>query len=608
MRVLYFHQHFSTPKGSTGIRSYEMARRLVSDGHEVTMVCGSYGGGNTGVAGSFTRGRRQGKVEGIDVIEFDLAYSNADGFIKRASLFLLFALRSIGVAMSHKYDVLFATTTPLTAGIPGIVARWLRGKPFVFEVRDLWPELPREMGVITNPVVLWAMGVLEWVSYRSAHRVIGLSPGIVQGVLRCGVSESRVAMVPNGCDFSIFENAAGAWRPEGVEAGDLLAIFTGTHGIANGLDAVLDAALELHARGRKDIKIALVGDGKLKHQLYERAKSEGITNVIFHDPINKAKLAALMASADIGLQTLSNVPAFYYGTSPNKFFDYISAGLPVLNNYPGWLTEMIEESGCGYAVPPDNPAAFAEALIHAADNRKTLLQMGEAARELAHQSFDRNVLASEFVECLSKTASEPHFSIPKRALDIFVAGLSLLLLAPFLAVLFIIIRAKLGNPVLFKQTRPGLSGKPFLMMKFRTMTSECDGDGDLLPDERRLTSLGRFLRSTSLDELPSLWSVLKGDMSLVGPRPLLMEYLPLYSPEQARRHDVRPGITGWAQVNGRNALSWDEKFRLDVWYVDNQSFWLDIKILFLTVKKVLIRDGISAEGEATMSRFNGPGS
>ena len=174
MRVLYFHQHFSTPKGSTGIRSYEMARRLVSQGHEVTMVCGSYGGGNTGLAGDFSRGRREGKVDGIEVIEFDLAYSNADGFIKRSLLFLLFALRSVGVALTHQYDVLFATTTPLTAGIPGIFSRWLRGKPFVFEVRDLWPELPREMGVITNPVVLWAMGVLEWVSYRSAHRVVGL--------------------------------------------------------------------------------------------------------------------------------------------------------------------------------------------------------------------------------------------------------------------------------------------------------------------------------------------------------------------------------------------------------------------------------------------------
>lgn len=193
----------------------------------------------------------------------------------------------------------------------------------------------------------------------------------------------------------------------------------------------------------------------------------------------------------------------------------------------------------------------------------------------------------------------------KRCIDIFAATLGLLLLSPVLMVLASLIALRLGRPVLFTQTRPGLHGKPFPMLKFRSMTSTCDANGNLLPDEQRLTPFGQRLRSTSLDELPGLWAVLKGDMSLVGPRPLLMEYLPLYSPEQARRHEVRPGITGWAQVNGRNAISWEEKFALDVWYVDNQSLWLDIKILLLTVKKVLVRDGITAEGEATMSRFTG---
>jgi len=163
----------------------------------------------------------------------------------------------------------------------------------------------------------------------------------------------------------------------------------------------------------------------------------------------------------------------------------------------------------------------------------------------------------------------------------------------------------MGSPVLFRQIRPGLNGKPFEMIKFRTMKDAVDAQGNPLPDSERLTPFGQFLRSSSLDELPELWNVLKGDMSLVGPRPLLMEYLPLYTPEQYRRHEVRPGVTGWAQINGRNALSWEEKFQLDVWYVDNRSLWLDIKILFLTVKKVVIRDGISADGEATMPKFTG---
>ncbi|CAJ0808744.1 sugar transferase [Ralstonia flaminis] len=193
----------------------------------------------------------------------------------------------------------------------------------------------------------------------------------------------------------------------------------------------------------------------------------------------------------------------------------------------------------------------------------------------------------------------------KRIFDFVVATLALAaLLIPFLLLVWAI-RRKLGSPVFFRQQRPGLHGKPFEMVKFRTMTDARGADGELLPDAERLTSFGRFLRSTSLDELPELWNVVKGDMSLVGPRPLLMEYLPLYSAEQARRHEARPGVTGWAQVNGRNALSWDDKFRLDVWYVDNRSLWLDIKILWLTVRKVLVREGISADGEATMSKFTG---
>lgn len=193
----------------------------------------------------------------------------------------------------------------------------------------------------------------------------------------------------------------------------------------------------------------------------------------------------------------------------------------------------------------------------------------------------------------------------KRTLDIVLAFLALALLCIPILVLTLVVRKKLGAPAFFRQIRPGLNGRPFKMLKFRTMTDARDLNGQLLPDADRLTDFGRFLRATSLDELPELWNVLKGDMSLVGPRPLLMEYLPLYTPEQARRHDVRPGITGWAQINGRNALSWDEKFKLDVWYVDHQSIWLDIKILCLTIRKVVVREGISAAGEATMSKFTG---
>ena len=193
----------------------------------------------------------------------------------------------------------------------------------------------------------------------------------------------------------------------------------------------------------------------------------------------------------------------------------------------------------------------------------------------------------------------------KRFLDIVGSLIGLFLFSPVLVLLYFLIRKDMGAPVLFRQTRPGKDGRLFNMVKFRSMKDAVGPDGLALPDAKRLTPLGRKIRSTSLDELPGLWNVLKGDMSLVGPRPLLVEYLPLYSPEQARRHEVRPGITGWAQVNGRNAISWEDKFALDVWYVDNRTIWLDLKIIALTIKKVLIRDGISADGEVTMSKFKG---
>ena len=193
----------------------------------------------------------------------------------------------------------------------------------------------------------------------------------------------------------------------------------------------------------------------------------------------------------------------------------------------------------------------------------------------------------------------------KRAFDIATSTSALVVLSPVLAITAYKVKKELGSPVLFRQTRPGLHGKPFEMIKFRTMKDATDKEGNALPDRERLTEFGKKLRASSLDELPELWNVLKGDMSLVGPRPLLMEYLPLYNAEQAKRHNVRPGVTGYAQVNGRNSLSWEDKFKLDTWYVEHQSFLLDMKILLKTVKKVIIKDGISAEGEATMTKFTG---
>lgn len=375
-----------------------MALAALRAGHQVTMVCGTYAQGKTGLFGAFERGKRRGTVNGIDVIEFDLNYGNEMGFVARLSVFAKFALGSVWLALREPGDIVFATTTPLTAGIPGIFARLFTRRPFVFEVRDLWPELPKAMGIVRNPVVLGMMSVLEWASYRAAHRLVGLSPGIVEGIARRGVPNDRISLVPNGCDLELFGADQKAWRPEGVRDDQLLAVFSGTHGLANGLGAVLDAAAELKARGRHDICIALVGSGLEKRMLVERAKREELDNLMLLDPVPKTELGGLFVSADIGLQCLKNVPAFYFGTSPNKFFDYIAAGLPVLNNYPGWLAGIIKEVDCGYAVSPDDPRAFADCLIDAADNRDELLEKGKRARDLAEWDFDRKVLSRKWVD------------------------------------------------------------------------------------------------------------------------------------------------------------------------------------------------------------------
>jgi glycosyltransferase involved in cell wall biosynthesis len=398
MKLLYFHQHFSTPKGSTGTRSYEMAIRSLKDGHDVVMVCGSYSGGNTGLTNPFKWGRRSGIVDGIKIIEFNLSYSNSDGFVKRALLFLMYAFRSIIIALTYSYDVVFATTTPLTAGIPGIFARWIRGKTFIFEVRDLWPELPKAMGVITNPLVLNLMALLEYVSYKSAHRLIGLSPGICEGIASKGISKQKIVQISNGCDLELFANESQVWRPKEIDESDLIFIYSGTHGIANGLDSVLNAVSVLNERGRSGYKIILIGSGREKQRLINKAKAESLDNhIVFMEPVSKEKLVGLLKASDVGLQILADVPAFYFGTSPNKFFDYLAIGLPVLTNYPGWVANLIEQNQCGVSCSPSDSLKFADKVEYLLDNKLLLKNMGRNARQLGEKEFDRGLLSNHWV-------------------------------------------------------------------------------------------------------------------------------------------------------------------------------------------------------------------
>lgn len=398
MKVLYFHQHFTTPALGGATRSYEFARRLIERGHTVTMVCGEMAKLNLPKTG--VRNVYRGDVDGIDVIQISLPYSNKDGIAKRAITFLKFAWKGVRVALHEDYDLLFSTSTPLTAGIPGIVMKWFRKKAFVFEVRDLWPELPKALGM-KNPVLLWGMRVLEKWSYLKADGSIGLSPGICEGIAKRSQRGKKIRMIPNGCDLNIFcpGNREDLDLP-GIKSTDQVAVFTGAHGIANGLDAVVDAAIELKKMKREDIVLVFIGSGKTKARLIKRVEREGLNNCHFFDPMPKNRLNRIVVSADIGMMVLANVPAFYYGTSPNKFFDYISSGLPVLNNYPGWLADMITQYHCGVVVPPEDAKAFAEALVRLADHPELRKEFGKNGRLLAEKEFDRNKLADAFVDFL----------------------------------------------------------------------------------------------------------------------------------------------------------------------------------------------------------------
>lgn len=400
MKILYCHQHFTTPYGIGGIRSYEMARALVEAGHEVTMVFGMHPRIGIQLTKCERTGIQTGEIDGIRLIGLPFGYSNKQSIRQRIGIFVGFAWHTLRIALREDYDLIFATSTPLTAAIPGIAARWLRGKPFVFEVRDLWPELPRAMGM-KNPFLLGGMWILEGLAYRSSIGCIGLSPGIVEGIVRRSPEAHPVSLIPNGCDLDIFHpGLKGPITIPGINPGDFVAGFTGSHGRANGLDAVLAGAAELKKRGSHHIKFLLIGDGSEKPRLMKQAEQLGLDNVIFHPLIPKKQLASLTASFGCGLMFLDNIPAFYRGTSPNKFFDYLAAGIPILNNYPGWLAGMINEHQCGSVVPPGDPAALASALEHMAADPGGCQLMGSNARKLGETQFSRPQLAGKFRDFL----------------------------------------------------------------------------------------------------------------------------------------------------------------------------------------------------------------
>jgi lipopolysaccharide/colanic/teichoic acid biosynthesis glycosyltransferase len=609
MKVLLIHQVFMTPGEAGGTRHFELARHLVQSGHQVTVIASTV----SYLTGQQVPGRRE-RIDGVE-IRRAWAYAGVQrGFLRRVLSFIGFMFTSLVSALRvPDIDLVWGTSPPLFQGLTALLVARLRRVPFVFEVRDLWPDFAVQTGVLRNRMLIGLARQAERLLYRQADRLIVNSPGFIPH-LRGSRAAAEVELVANGVETGAF---APAQRGERVRAelglsGKFVVLYTGALGLANDLDTLLDAAARLH--DVPAIRVVLLGDGKERLRLAECIRERNLVNVSLIPAQAKSRMPEFLAAADVCVATLKPIPMFAT-VYPNKVFDYMAAGRPTVLAIDGVIRQVIEEAAGGTFVPPGNAQAIADAVLAYYHNPELARRHGAAARRYVQARFERREQAGRLQQVLTSCVAQARarraagrvrrVDFVKRVLDLGLAIPGLAVLGPVLLLTALLVRRRLGAPVLFRQQRPGLRGRPFALLKFRTMSDERGPDGRLLPDVRRLTRLGQVLRALSLDELPSLFNVLKGEMSLVGPRPLLTDYLSRYTPEQARRHLVKPGITGWAQVNGRNAISWAEKLARDVWYVDNRSLGLDLRILAMTPFRVLARQGVRAPGHATAPEFTG---
>jgi len=609
MKILLIHQAFVSGQEAGGTRHFELGQRLREYNDTLIVVASQVSYQNSQRfdkqrSGLFYRD----EINGVEVLRAYTIPVLHRNYMWRVLAFVIFSFTSVWAGLrAGSVDIVMGTTPPIFQAFSAWLVAAIRRKPFFLEVRDLWPEFAIDMGVLRNPLLIriarWGEGFL----YTQATHILVNSPAYREYLLTKGIPLEKVSVVANGVEVELFDpNASGLEIRQryGLE-GKFLLVYAGAHGQANDLEIVLRAAQRLCTS--QEIHFMMVGDGTERSKLVARSKEMGLDNITFVGALPKADIPSVLAAADVCLATLMNIKMFNT-TYPNKVFDYMAAGRPTLLAIDGVIRQVIEQANGGVFVPPGDDVALASMVARLANEPHRCREMGRNAREYVARHFDRKQQAAEFRTALWETVDgfrDAHYLKLKRAIDFCLASVCAVVLSPLLLLLSLGVLLTTGTPILFRQERAGLQRKPFTVYKFRTMTNARNKVGQPLPDDLRLTKFGSFLRSTSLDELPELFNILHGDMGFVGPRPLLMQYLERYTPEQARRHEVKPGITGWAQVNGRNSISWEEKFVLDVWYIDNHSLLLDLKIIALTFWKVVKREGISQAGEATMSEFMG---
>jgi len=589
------------------------AKALVARGHEVEVLTGfpNYPGGEL-YPGYEVRPWRRENIDGVSVIRVALYPSHDKSALKRVTNYasFAFAAATLGPLLVREPDVIYVYHPPATIGLAAIALKERFGAPIVYDIQDMWPDTIAASGMLTNPLALKTVDTYCRVLYRKCDRIVVLSPGFKRLLEGRGVPAQKIEVIYNWT----FEDGETPRSDRELSEefgffGRFNVLFAGTMGTGQGLDAVLDAA-KILARKKPEIQFVLVGGGVDRERLVERVEREQIDNVLFLPRQEPSAMGPILAAADVLLVHLKDDPLFRV-TIPSKTQAYLASGKPILMGVRGDAAELVERAGAGISFEPDNAndlARSVEVVVNLSIEQREA--MGLRGREYYQRELSVAVGVERFSRLFEtlydgKGRRSGASGSIKRGIDVFGSAFLLLCAAPIMLGAAGAIRVTMGAPLLFRQQRPGLSGRPFEILKFRTMRAPAAGEDPVASDRDRLTTIGRLLRATSIDELPTLINVLVGDMSLVGPRPLLTQYLDRYTQEQARRHEVKPGITGWAQVNGRNALTWEQKFEHDVWYVDNQSAALDLKILLMTLWKVLRRDGISASGEATMPEFMG---
>ncbi|MBN2801530.1 MAG: sugar transferase [Deltaproteobacteria bacterium] len=612
MKILLLTQWFDPEPTFKGL---QFAKELQKRGHKVEVLTGfpNYPGGKV-YEGYTIKPYQLEIIDEIKVHRVPLFPSHDNSAVNRVFNYFSFSLSAsfLGSIKLEKPDVIYAYHPPATVGIPALILKKIFNAPVVYDIQDMWPDTIAATGMINNKSVLDVLGKFCNALYKSVDKVVVLSPGFKKLLIERGVPKDNIDVIYNWTyEDQIGESAALNKKKKLLPKDKFNIVFAGNMGKAQGLTAVLDAAKLLLNKDNK-INFVFVGGGLEKDNLIDYAQKNNLTNVTFLDRLPVTEINGILSESDALLVHLTDDPLFEI-TIPSKIQSSLLSGKPILAGLKGDAADLIIQAKTGIVCEPMNPESIAQgALKLESMTQAELKKMGKSGLSFYQKNLSIAVGASKFEKLFNQFAVSQSVDSNidfekniKRLVDLSASVACFAVTGPIMALAAAAIYKSMGSPVFFRQKRPGLNGRPFELLKFRTMKVSEKGSDDVSNDAMRITKVGKFLRAASIDELPTLINVLKGEMSLVGPRPLLMQYLDRYTKEQSRRHDVKPGITGWAQVNGRNALSWEEKFKYDVWYVDNQSLLLDMKIIVKTVLKVLQRDGISHDGEATMSEFMG---